>query len=53
MTDDDLRFGDVSGSTGSSDDITDPLVQVFKALVILYVILKTAEVLFNIPIPLV
>lgn len=53
MTDDDLRFGDVSGSGSSNDDITDLLIQSFQALIIFYVIVKTIEVLLNIQIPLV
>ena len=55
--DDDLRFGDVGksegGVGGKGDDIINYLIQAFVALIILYVLLSTIEILFNIPIPLV
>jgi len=55
--DDDLRFGDVSGSSNSSSsggtDIADLIRQAFTAIVGLYVLLKVVEVLFNVPIPLI
>lgn len=53
MTDDDLRFGDVSGSSGSNNDISDSLIQLVEVLIIGYVIIKIVEILFNVPIPLV
>lgn len=40
MTDDDLRFGDVSGSGGSNSDISDSLIQLVEVLIIGYVIIK-------------
>lgn len=53
MTDDDLRFGDVSGSDTESKTAVDRFVDIFKLLILLYVILTVVEVLFNIPVPLV
>lgn len=52
MADDDLRFGDIKGSSGGND-IVDTLITVFQVIVVLYVILKTLEVLLNVPIPLI
>ncbi|ELZ24897.1 hypothetical protein C475_11690 [Halosimplex carlsbadense 2-9-1] len=57
--DDDLRFGDVKGSDGSStshsgeDDLFDRLIQLLIYLFIVYVGLKMAETLLNIQIPVV
>jgi hypothetical protein len=54
MTDDDLRFGDVSGSENSGpNDILDWFIQIFIGLILLYVLLRVVEILFNIPIPFV
>ena len=52
MPDDDLRFGDVSGSRGNKD-ITEWLVTLFQVVILVYVILKVVEILFNVPIPLI
>ena len=60
--DDDLRFGDVDGSTNSggggrdipnAEDIMDLLIQGIVIVVILYVFFNVIQVLFNIPIPFV
>lgn len=53
MTDDDLRFGDVSGESSNNDNIVDSLITVAQVLLVVYVILKMLEILFNIPIPLI
>lgn len=56
MSDDDLRFGDVSGSSGGasgSGGIVDLFVRIFVGLIMLYVLLATVEILFNVPIPFV
>lgn len=55
MADDDLRFGDVDGSTESTDgtDMVDLFRQAVTALVAIYVLLKIAEILFNVPIPII
>lgn len=54
--DDDLRFGDVGsedGSSGTGSGIVDRLTEAFVALIILYVILKSVEILLDISIPLI
>lgn len=51
MTDDDLRFGDISGSSNTS--MFDSLIELLKILVAIYVLLRVVEILFNIPIPLI
>jgi len=53
MSDDNLRFGNVSGGSSSGTDIGDLLQQALTAIVGLYVLLKVIEILFNIPIPLI
>lgn len=54
MSDDDLRFGDVNGDDDNSNDvIVDQLINVAKVLLVVYVILKMLEILFNIPVPLI
>lgn len=58
MTDDDLRFGDVSGSENGSGDedtpkIVDALITVVQVLIVGYVILAIIEILFNVSIPLI
>lgn len=56
MTDDDLRFGDVSGTdsaSGSNEDIVDKLVTAAKVLILVYVLLAMVEILFNVPVPFV
>lgn len=51
MTDDDLRFGDISGS-GTTNGIVDLLIKTVQVLILVYVILRVVELLFNIPVPL-
>lgn len=64
MTDDDdnLRFGDVKGTqhnSRSSDNrsdrsgLLDTFVQLFTGMVMIYVLLKTVEILTDISIPLI
>lgn len=55
MADDDLRFGDVSGDGGGggSGSILDLFIQAFIGLIMLYVLLKAVEILFNVPLPFV
>lgn len=53
MTDDDLRFGDVSGEGSNNDDIVDSLITVAQVLLVIYVILKIVEILFNVSVPLI
>ena len=55
MADDDLRFGDLSGSGGTDGDggILELMIRAFVGLVMVYVLLATVEILFNIPIPFV
>lgn len=59
MADDDLRFGDISGSGSGSgaDNIVDRMINLFvtgfMGLIFLYVLLKTVEILLNVNIPLV
>lgn len=52
MSDDDLRFGDISGNGEGKNDIVDRLITVFKVIVVGYVILKSVEILLNVQIPL-
>lgn len=53
--DDDLRFGDVGGNGGTGGDraggIIELMIRGFIGLILLYVLLSTIEILFNIPIP--
>lgn len=54
--DDDLRFGDVDGggsASGGVGGIIELMIRAFVGLIILYVLLSTVEILFNIPIPFV
>lgn len=58
MTDDDLRFGDVSGTENEREGartnrIVDALITAFQVLIIGYVLLVTVEILFNVSIPLI
>jgi len=53
MTDDDLRFGDVSGGSSGNSGIFDTLIEIFVSLIMIYVILRVVEILFNVPIPLI
>jgi hypothetical protein len=52
MPDDDLRFGDVNGGGGTGGGgILELMIRGFVGLIMLYVILRTVEILLNISIP--
>jgi hypothetical protein len=53
MADDDLRFGDVSGGNGSSGGIIGIITNILIAVILIYVILNFAEIIFNLSIPFV
>jgi hypothetical protein len=54
MTDDDLRFGDISGGGGDSEnDIIDTFRRIIIGLIMFYVLLVVLETLFNVPVPFV
>lgn len=53
MSDNDLRFGDIGDGSGSNDGMVDLFINIFKLLILIYVILKVVEILYNIPIPLI
>ncbi|SFS00494.1 hypothetical protein SAMN05216559_2368 [Halomicrobium zhouii] len=53
MTDDDLRFGDVSGANRTDNKLVNWMIQAFQVLVLGYVLLKTIEILLDISIPLI
>lgn len=52
MPGDGLRFGDVAGSSGSGGAV-DYLRQGFVVVIMVYVIAKAVEILFEVSIPLV
>ena len=53
MKDDDLRFGDIGGSSTGNGSVADSLIELFRVLIVVYVLIKVVEILFNIPVPVV